>query len=90
MSSKGGESRAVKQPLGPSFMYDGSGCYISVNCNGNKGQLYLDKFDVSKHLLGKCILFHGTHFTPPEFESYCGKKCKKMETVSHALGKTIV
>ena len=50
---------------------------MSVTCNGNKGQLYLDKFDGSKRLLGKCILFHGTHYTPPEFESYCGKKCKK-------------
>ena len=31
MTSKGGESLAVKQPLEPSFMYDGSGCYISVS-----------------------------------------------------------
>ena len=69
-------------------MYVGSSCYISVTCNGNKGQLYL--FDGSKRLLGKYILFHGTRFTPPEFESYCGKKCKKMETVSHAPRNTIV
>ena len=86
MSSKGGESHAVKQPLEPSFMYDGSGCYISVTCNGNKGQLYLDKFDGSKRLLGKCILFHGTHYTPPEFESYCGKKWR--QSLMH-LGKPL-
>ena len=101
MSSKGGERRAVKQPLEPSFMYDeqplepsfmydGSGCYISVTCNGKKGQLYLNKFDGSKRLLGKYILFHGTHYNPPEFESYCGKNIKKMETVSHAPRNTIV
>ena len=50
ISSKDGGSCAVKQPLEPSFTYVGSGCYISVTCNGNKGQLYLDKFDVSKRL----------------------------------------
>ena len=90
MSSKGGESRAVKQPLKPSFVYDGSRCYISVSCNGYRGQLYLDKFDVSKHLLGKCILFCGTYYTPPEFESYCGKKCKQKwrQSIMH-LGKLL-
>ena len=48
-----------------------------------------DKFDVSKRLLGKCILFRGTHYTPPEFVSYCGKKCKKWRQSIMHLGKPL-
>ena len=53
-----------------------------VTCNGNKGQLYLDKFDISKRHLDKCILFCGAHYTLPEFKSYCSRKCKNGDSLS--------
>ena len=65
MSSKGGECLAFCNIYGFSLCVMVLLVFL-VTCKNNKGQLYLDKFDISKRHLGKYVLFCGAHYTLPE------------------------
>ena len=69
-------------------MCDRSGFFIYlVNCISNKGQLYLDKFDISKrHLVN---VFYFVVPIIPLLKSYCSKKSKNGGSLSYTR-ETIV
>ena len=65
----GDKQRVAQSSLKPSFVEDNNGWYISVFCGSLTDQLYVNKLDVSKKALGKCILAKGGWHSPPEFET---------------------
>ena len=84
MSSKGGESLAFCSIY--SFHLCGMVLLVYlVSCKSNKGQLYLDKFDISKRHFDNfmVLIIHFLNLNLTVAESV------KMETVHHALGKPL-
>ena len=79
----------LKSVLRPSCTIDNVGVYINVSCGSASGQLYLDRLSESKQSLAKCILVGGAWYTPPEFESFGGKRAKKWKKSLQHLGKPL-
>ena len=91
MASKGKDSVGCvgKSVLRSSCTVDNVGVYINVSCGSASGQLYLDRLGESKQSLAKCILVGGAWYTPPEFESFGGKRAKKWKKSLQHLGKPL-
>ena len=50
-----GESGQTEALLSPTFGNDDLGHYISVVCSKVTGKLYVDRVDLCKHAVGKCV-----------------------------------
>ena len=64
MSSEKGESGQTEALLSPTFSNDDLGRYISVVCGRLTGKLYVDRVDLSKRAVGKCVLCNGKWYSP--------------------------
>ena len=89
MSSVRGKSNQMGPSLPPTFGKDDLGHYISVVCGSFTGQLYVDRMNLSKRAVGKCVLCSGKWYTPSEFETLGGKKAKKWRQSLMHLGKRL-
>ena len=89
MSSEKGENGQTEALLSPTFSNDDLGRYISVVCGRFTSKLYVDRVDLSKRTLGKCVLYNGKWDSPSEFETLGGKRAKKWRQSLFHLGKRL-
>ena len=60
MAVRGIESRLSRSELQPSFSRDNFGLFIVVSYGSVSGQFYIEKVNLTKRFLGKCVM-HGIH-----------------------------